>query len=57
MVRQKASRRRNSTCRGDGRLHAPVVFDNVASRSMFEKLGFKVVDKVYWAYKPANIIV
>ncbi|XP_037805747.1 uncharacterized protein LOC119599892 [Lucilia sericata] len=33
---------------------APVVFENVPSRSMFEKLGFKVIDKVYWADKPAN---
>lgn len=33
---------------------ATVVFDNLPSRSMFEKLGFKVIDKVYWADKPAN---
>lgn len=33
---------------------APVVIENVASRAMFEKLGFKVIDKVYWADKPAN---
>lgn len=30
---------------------APVVVKNVASRSMFEKLGFKEVDKVYWQFK------
>ncbi|KAM7351783.1 uncharacterized protein ACRADG_004517 [Cochliomyia hominivorax] len=33
---------------------APVVISNVASRSMFETLGFKIIDKVYWAEKPAN---
>lgn len=33
---------------------ATVVFDNVASRAMFEKLGFTIIDKVYWADKPAN---
>ncbi|KAL9929049.1 uncharacterized protein ACN427_009390 [Glossina fuscipes fuscipes] len=33
---------------------ASVVFANVASRSMFEKLGFKIVDKVYWIRKPAK---
>ncbi|XP_065356120.1 uncharacterized protein LOC135950512 [Calliphora vicina] len=33
---------------------APVVIDNVASRAMFEKLGFKVIEKVYWADIIAN---
>ncbi|KAM7340990.1 uncharacterized protein ACRADG_003981 [Cochliomyia hominivorax] len=33
---------------------ATVVFDNVPSRSMFEKLGFTIIDKVYWVDKPAN---
>ncbi|XP_037805749.1 uncharacterized protein LOC119599895 isoform X1 [Lucilia sericata] len=33
---------------------ATVVFDNVPSCSMFDKLGFKVIDKVYWVDKPAN---
>ncbi|XP_061397713.1 uncharacterized protein LOC133333411 [Musca vetustissima] len=30
---------------------APVVDVNVASRSMFKKLGFKEIDKVYWQFK------
>ncbi|TMW42104.1 hypothetical protein DOY81_012816 [Sarcophaga bullata] len=33
---------------------APVVYKNIASRSMFEKLGFSVIDKVYWVDKPAT---
>ncbi|XP_037958664.1 uncharacterized protein LOC119688094 [Teleopsis dalmanni] len=33
---------------------APVVFENVASRSMFEKLGFRAIDKVYWAPRPTK---
>ncbi|XP_037927895.1 uncharacterized protein LOC119662361 [Teleopsis dalmanni] len=33
---------------------APVVFDNVASRSLFEKLGFTVIDDVYWVLRPAK---
>ena len=33
---------------------APVVDKNIASRSMFEKLGFSVIDKVYWVDKPAT---
>ncbi|XP_034667480.1 uncharacterized protein LOC117900992 [Drosophila subobscura] len=28
---------------------APVVPENIASRTMFEKLGFRNIDKVYWA--------
>ncbi|EDW88435.1 uncharacterized protein LOC6527635 [Drosophila yakuba] len=28
----------------------PVVTKNTASRSMFEKLGFRVIDTLYWAY-------
>uniref|UniRef100_A0A0A1WEI1 Glycine N-acyltransferase-like protein 1 n=1 Tax=Zeugodacus cucurbitae TaxID=28588 RepID=A0A0A1WEI1_ZEUCU len=32
---------------------APVVHDNLIFRGMFKKLGFKVVDKTYWAHKPA----
>ncbi|XP_037958872.1 uncharacterized protein LOC119688263 [Teleopsis dalmanni] len=35
---------------------APVVFENVASRSMFEKLGFKAIDNVYWAFRPIKKI-
>ncbi|XP_018793092.1 PREDICTED: uncharacterized protein LOC108971461 [Bactrocera latifrons] len=33
---------------------APVVFQNMASRSMFEKLGFKVIDNVYWCMLSAS---
>ncbi|XP_004530236.1 uncharacterized protein LOC101450075 [Ceratitis capitata] len=33
---------------------APVVFANVPSRTMFEKLGFKVIDNVYWVLLPAS---
>ncbi|XP_054744791.1 uncharacterized protein LOC129249154 [Anastrepha obliqua] len=31
---------------------APVVFENKPSRSMFEKLGFQTIDKVYWSVIP-----
>ncbi|XP_036327946.1 uncharacterized protein LOC118740497 [Rhagoletis pomonella] len=31
---------------------APVIFENAASRSMFEKLGFKPIDNVYWTPVP-----
>ncbi|XP_075154019.1 uncharacterized protein LOC142227387 [Haematobia irritans] len=30
---------------------AAVVFENVASRSMFKQLGFKIIDNVYWSFK------
>lgn len=35
----------------DIKVTAPVVVTNVASRSMFEKLGFKIIDKVHWQFK------
>jgi len=31
---------------------APVVFKNVASGSMFKKLGFEIIDKGYWSFRP-----
>lgn len=30
---------------------APVLPENMPSRKMFEKLGFKIIDTVYWNYK------
>ncbi|XP_075154017.1 uncharacterized protein LOC142227386 [Haematobia irritans] len=30
---------------------APVVFANTPSRSMFKKLGFNIIDNVYWTFK------
>uniref|UniRef100_A0A1B0A4I2 GCN5-related N-acetyltransferase Rv2170-like domain-containing protein n=1 Tax=Glossina pallidipes TaxID=7398 RepID=A0A1B0A4I2_GLOPL len=31
---------------------APEVLANVAPQAIFEKLGFKITDKVYWTIKP-----